>query len=151
MTLDAKIPYPGDLNEIERAVWAAAFVHFCTLCKSSNDAVIGANEMIKELKELRNMGSPKWFPILRDAYYRRRLDTSDVGYIDKLPWALVAPFEKRAQLNHDQTLEVLAQRGGLDPIELWHIVHDKPLFKGHAPPLDACEAWLCTFAREATP
>jgi hypothetical protein len=42
-----------------------------------------------------------------------------------VPWAFVEPFEAQAQINHSQSLEVLASRGGLDPTELWCIAHGK--------------------------
>lgn len=34
-----------------------------------------------------------------------------------IPWAMIAPHEAQARKNHDQTLERLAQRGGLSPAE----------------------------------
>lgn len=44
-----------------------------------------------------------------------------------MPWAWVAPYEGQAQRNHRQSLEVLAQRGGLSPAELHEIVHGHSL------------------------
>lgn len=35
-----------------------------------------------------------------------------------VPWSLVEAHESQARENHDQTLEMLARRGGLDPSEL---------------------------------
>lgn len=40
-----------------------------------------------------------------------------------VPWSFVAPHEAQARQNHDQTLERLAERGGLDPKELHSVVH----------------------------
>jgi hypothetical protein len=34
-----------------------------------------------------------------------------------IPWAAIAPHERQAQINHGQSLERLAQRGGLSPAE----------------------------------
>ena len=34
-----------------------------------------------------------------------------------IPWRIIAPHEKQAIRNHDQTLEELARRCGLDPSE----------------------------------
>ena len=34
-----------------------------------------------------------------------------------IPWAMIAPHERQADLNHDQSLERLAQRGGLNACE----------------------------------
>jgi hypothetical protein len=46
------------------------------------------------------------------------------GCPPSVPWELVAPHERRARLNHDQSLERLAERGGLSPGELWCLVAD---------------------------
>jgi hypothetical protein len=43
----------------------------------------------------------------------------------RLPWALIAPHEGRALKNHDQTLERLAQRGGLSFTEAYAVLTDK--------------------------
>jgi hypothetical protein len=60
------------------------------------------------------------FPILYDrewAQYRRFV-----------PWSLVAPFEEQAKKNHGgQTLERLAERGGLSPHELVALITEQPL------------------------
>lgn len=42
-----------------------------------------------------------------------------------IPWALVAKHKAQAERNHGQTLERLAERGGLDPCELWCVLNDK--------------------------
>lgn len=42
-----------------------------------------------------------------------------------VPWALVEPHRERARTNHGQTLERLAERGGLCPVELWMLVHER--------------------------
>jgi len=52
-----------------------------------------------------------------------------------IPWAAIAPYESQAKKNHDQSLERLAQRGGLDPIECWNVMHG--------------EAWSCSKATRA--
>lgn len=39
-----------------------------------------------------------------------------------IPWASIEPFEHMAQKNHCQTLERLAERGGLDVHEALHII-----------------------------
>lgn len=41
----------------------------------------------------------------------------------RIPWGLVAPYEGNALRNHDQSLKRLAQRGGLDPLELYWIMN----------------------------
>jgi hypothetical protein len=42
-----------------------------------------------------------------------------------VPWAVVAPHEAQAKRNHGQTLERLAQRGGLDWGELLRVLEDR--------------------------
>ncbi len=40
-----------------------------------------------------------------------------------VPWEFMAPHEAQARKNHGQTLERLAERGGLGCAEAWVIVH----------------------------
>ena len=54
----------------------------------------------------------------RNAYEKR------TEYPRTVPWELVRDHDKQAQSNHSQTLERLAQRGGLSPLELWCVVND---------------------------
>ncbi len=56
------------------------------------------------------------FPILLGGREGQELVAQ--GCPRSLPWSVVAPYEERAQLNHDQSLERLAERGGLGPSEL---------------------------------
>lgn len=42
-----------------------------------------------------------------------------------IPWAAIAPHERQAQRNHDQSLEELARRGGLDPAEAVAVLEDR--------------------------
>lgn len=55
-------------------------------------------------------------------------------------WSFVAPHEAQARINHRQSLERLAQRGGLDPAELWAVVHSVRF--EDAPVLEAAREWL---------
>lgn len=43
-----------------------------------------------------------------------------------LPWDMLAPHERQAINNHGQTLERLADRGGLDVGEALAILEDRP-------------------------
>jgi hypothetical protein len=63
----------------------------------------------------------KTFPIMavRDGH---RAKTKDFT----IPWALIAPHEKQAQRNHYQTLERLAERGGLSAREALAVIEDRP-------------------------
>jgi hypothetical protein len=40
-----------------------------------------------------------------------------------VPWEFVEKFREQAEYNHDQTLERLAERGGLAPEEMWCAAH----------------------------
>jgi len=40
-----------------------------------------------------------------------------------VPWAFVEAFRQQAEQNHGQTLERLAERGGLAPEEMWLAAH----------------------------
>lgn len=41
-----------------------------------------------------------------------------------VPWSLVEDHESQAKRNHSQSLGRLAERGGLDPVELWAVIRD---------------------------
>jgi len=42
-----------------------------------------------------------------------------------IPWAMIAPHEKRAMTNHSQTLRRLAERGGLNAAETVAVLEDR--------------------------
>jgi hypothetical protein len=42
-----------------------------------------------------------------------------------IPWSVIAPHERQAQLNHQQDLEMLARRGGLSPCEAIAVIEDR--------------------------
>lgn len=82
---------------------------------------------------------PDRFPVLVSG-----LGALAIGCPRSVPWAVVAPHAERAKANHDQTLERLAQRGGLSPGELWCVFHDRRL---REMPSDAVAvAWLAGVA-----
>lgn len=63
--------------------------------------------------------------VLLDAEaYERRI------YSPYCLWDIIEPHRKRAYLNYSQTLEMLAERGGLDWYEILCVLLDKPLFGG---------------------
>ena len=43
-----------------------------------------------------------------------------------IPWALLSAHEEQAQHNHSQTLNRLAERGGLGSSAAWAIINDRP-------------------------
>lgn len=61
----------------------------------------------------------RWFPVMG-----KRV----AEWMMPIPWSVVAPHEEWAQRNHSQSLERLAERGGLTPHELVCLIEDKPLF-----------------------
>ena len=65
--------------------------------------------------------SERRFPVLLT--HRPRSEV--LGCPTTVPWALLAPHEERAHRNHDQTLERLAERGGLDPSEIVALVEER--------------------------
>lgn len=42
-----------------------------------------------------------------------------------VPWSAIAPHAEQADRNHYQTLERLAERGGLSYAEFWFVMHDE--------------------------
>lgn len=45
----------------------------------------------------------------------------------RVPWSVLAPHEKQAMSNHGgQSLERLAERGGLSPKEMFAVIGDRP-------------------------
>ena len=44
---------------------------------------------------------------------------------DDIPWAVIAPHADRAKRNHGQTLERLAERGGLSSVEALWVIRDQ--------------------------
>jgi hypothetical protein len=65
--------------------------------------------------------TPDRFPVLR-GYAPRPIVRFPTG----VPWALVEPHRAQAPRNHFQTLERLAERGGLAPSELVAVLEDRP-------------------------
>jgi hypothetical protein len=67
--------------------------------------------------------SERQFPILKHRDMLRLFP----DYPESIPWAIVAPHNDQARENHGgQTLERLAERGGLCPIELKAVLGDVP-------------------------
>lgn len=62
----------------------------------------------------------KQFPILVPYQHERTY-----GGPRSIPWALIAPHEAQAQRNHYQTLQRLAERGGLAPSEAVAVLEDR--------------------------
>lgn len=61
--------------------------------------------------------TPFEFPIL----YRPRKPPNAP---ESIPWEWLIEHEEQAKRNHRQSLERLAERGGLSPMELYAVMHD---------------------------
>lgn len=62
------------------------------------------------------------FPMLLD---HRELRELGLTQRPRVPWAWLEPHEDQALQNHGQTLQRLAERGGLDPREMLSIITGK--------------------------
>lgn len=84
----------------------------------------------------------RMFPVLLTVVQLRKTNIPS-----QLPWRLVAPYEEQARRNHGQTLERLAQRGGLSPSEIHSIVHGLRRPKMASDDYDPV-TWLIQFIEE---
>lgn len=73
--------------------------------------------MVRQREELQH----KPFPILQTS-----ANIVDPKYPKYVPWALVAAHAEQAMRNHNQTVERLAERGGLGWSELLDVLLDRP-------------------------
>lgn len=67
------------------------------------------------------------FPIMSTLVYDRlrRLDAQLPRVPASIPWRAIEPHRQQAYNNHAQTLERLAQRGGLSPGEAVAVMEDR--------------------------
>lgn len=86
------------------------------------------------------MALPLLFPVLLDRSHRLTYLTCP----RTVPWSFVEPLRAMALKVHDQTLERLAERGGLDPVELWGLANNVNVFRASAttPSLESAVQWL---------
>jgi len=85
--------------------------------------------------------TPPTFPVLLD--WREKREEPDCPAV--VPWALVEPWRTLAWRVHAQSLERLAERGGLSPVEMWGLAHGVNLWsvpRSQRPTLEAAVAWL---------
>lgn len=81
----------------------------------------GAKADAMPLVEIRQSGeSPPRFPI--------QSHTLSTSYLRKLcpkfiPWLSIAPYDAKAYVHHGQSLDRLAERGGLSPQETWTVMN----------------------------
>jgi len=60
----------------------------------------------------------------------------------EVPWVFAERFRAQAERNHGQTLERLAERGGLAPEEMWLAAHGQKLFSATKPTEQEAIGWL---------
>lgn len=60
--------------------------------------------------------SSRQFPIMNEGYPECP---------SSIPWFIASQYDRQIQRNHGQSLEAIAERGGLDPSELWFVVQAK--------------------------
>lgn len=90
------------------------------------------------------------FPILWQWHLRAEHDEAvRLGCPRSLPWSLFEGHERQAQRNHGQTLERLAERGGLCPKEAIAVLTDRHWRETIHMPLGDAIAELKAMAAEA--
>jgi hypothetical protein len=68
--------------------------------------------------------------------------------ISSIPWSVIAGHERQAQRNNYQTLEQLAERGGLSPDEAVAIIEDRPFSRMELKDAEARLMELCEAASQ---
>jgi hypothetical protein len=87
------------------------------------------------------MANPILWGQTREFHAARR---SGSQYPCSIPEEILAGHERQAIKTHGQTFERLAQRGGLNPLEVWCIVHDVSIFSSHGMTEAKAIDWLKT-------
>lgn len=67
------------------------------------------------------MNEIRMFPIMANRYNRKEPWDAPI----EIPWGMISPCESRAKMNHSQSLERLAERGGLCPTEAMNVLGDR--------------------------
>jgi hypothetical protein len=88
----------------------------------------------------------KRFPVLIP--FRKGREYADLPR--SIPWAAIAPHGERAVKNHDQTLERLASRGGLSPVEILMVMTERPWLVSLTGDIAALEAEAAALLRSLT-
>lgn len=70
------------------------------------------------------MNDEKQFPVLfGHGFFREECERE--GVPEFVPWAMLEPHEKQAGINHGQSLQRLAERGGLSVCEMVAVLEDR--------------------------
>lgn len=72
------------------------------------------------------------FPVLWQGSRELMQELDQLGCPRSVPWSLVEPHARQAHANHGQSLETLAARHGLSPLELIAVLTDVPFRKVRA-------------------
>jgi hypothetical protein len=91
-----------------------------------------------ELGSLR-LADAERFPVLNQQNCRR---SKRKAMPRSVPWAFAEAFRKQAEENHGQTLERIAERGGLAPEEMWLAAHGRRLRTADMPDEQTAIDWL---------
>jgi len=84
--------------------------------------------------------SPETFPVLRRSAAVSTVEMR--SWPSSIPWELADKWRARIERNHNTTLEDLAKRGGLTPVELWLAAHDLEIGRFADVTERAAAAWL---------
>ena len=71
------------------------------------------------------MNVPRRFPVLWQYLRKEEAEVRAAGCPRFVPWDLVAAHAEQAVKNHGQTVQRLAERGGLSPLELVAVLTDR--------------------------
>ena len=91
--------------------------------------------------------SDRQFPVLWQGRPSELAEWRRLSCPKTVPWSLLASNERRAQLNHGQSLETLAERGGLSPAEIMCVIEDRKLFPVTETDAEAVPRLLVLLAR----
>lgn len=112
-------PVPKELCSIDRHGGADDF-HGCGACFESENPLsceeCVINKIFKHYAELTGQRMKRQFPVLFSTPKKKS---------DAIPWEVIAPHEEQAHINHGQSLERLAERGGLSYREMYAVLRNK--------------------------
>jgi hypothetical protein len=89
----------------------------------------------------------KTFPVLVDCGGTREELALLKQCPRRIPWSIIASHEAQAIRNHGQDLAKLANRGGLHPVELYAVLHDR---KWERMPLREAVEYVQRLVQEST-
>lgn len=101
--IEISLPWEGDLDDLERH-------RYDTFHKALDAAAVG--KVVPE--------TDRWMPIQLGMHLELRVRRKEaVVVVQRIPWVMIADQagERRARVNHDQSLAKLAERGGISAAE----------------------------------